>query len=66
MRWIDNGGEPKDLTSLMLNILVYKLGVGLSLDSKLVMSGDGKFIFVCIRGDIKDLKRVAEEEEFNA
>ena len=50
----------------MLNILVYKLGVGLSLDSKLVMSGDGKFIFVCIRGDIKDLKRVAEEEEFNA
>lgn len=64
-KWRDTGPKPKDLISLIFNILTYRMGVSLSLDTKLVMSSDGDHIFMVVRGDVKDLKRVAEEDGFN-
>jgi len=54
-----------DLTSLILNVMMYKLATALSLDAKLVMAQNGKHIFITIRSDLKDLKQVAEDEGFN-
>ena len=62
--WIDTGPRPKDVTSLILNILIYKFMHHLSLDCKLIMKRDGKSILILIRADEKDLKRVAEYEKY--
>jgi len=53
------------LTSLILNILMYKFSVKLSLDTKLMISDNGKFIYLIIRSDVKDLKTIAEESGYN-
>jgi hypothetical protein len=47
----------------MLNVLLYKLNVGLSLSSTLLMSLSGDYIYVCIKPDEQDLKRTAETSE---
>ena len=61
--WFDVGGPPRDFTGLLINVLMYKLAVILSLDARLVVSG--KELYIMIRADIKDLKRVAEDAKFN-
>ena len=63
--WHDYGGAPRDLTTLMINILMYKFSVKLSLDTKLMMSVNGKFLYLVLRSDIKDLKSIAEESGYN-
>ncbi len=63
--WNDRGGEPKDLTSLIINVMLYKFSAVLSLDCKIMMSVSGKILYLCLRSDIKDLKDVAEESGYN-
>ena len=63
-RWYDNGAEPKDLTTLSMNILLYKLNHCLSLDTKLVMSSTGNHIFIMIKADDSDIERFAEESHY--
>lgn len=63
-KWIDNGPYPKDLSTLVYNIFLYRINVGLSLESRTVMSVDGSHIYIVIRADELDLKRVAEESKY--
>lgn len=63
-KWIDHGAEPRDLTTLVFNIFLHKINVGLSLESRTVMSVDGNHIYVVIRADDGDLKNIAEETNY--
>ena len=53
------------MTTHIINILIYKFSAKLSLDTTLIMSKSGKFLYLVIRSDIKDLKGQAEKIGFN-
>lgn len=63
-KWIDHGAKAKDLTTLVFNILQYKLNVGLSLESSIIMSLSGAYIYVVVKAKTNDLKKIAEESNF--
>ena len=63
-KWIDKGGNPWDLTTLVINIFMYKLNVGLSLETSQVLSLNGEFIYVVVKADLMDLKKIAEERGY--
>ena len=63
-KWVDNGPHPKDVTSLIINIMVYRLTQGMSLDVQLCMAPSGKFIYLTMKADEIDLCRIAEEEQY--
>jgi len=44
---------------------MYKFSVCLSLDTKLMMSVSGKFLYLVLRSDIKDLKGQADKTGYN-
>lgn len=54
--WIDHGPKPRDVTTLILNILQYKLNVDLCLETSMVLSLDGNYIFLVVKADINDMK----------
>ncbi len=62
--WEDNGPYPEDLQTLFINIMMYRLTKYMSLDCKLVMSANGKFIYLVTKADPQDLARIAEEEKY--
>jgi anoctamin-10 len=62
--WIDHGAKPNDVHSLVFNIFLYKINVGLKLDSRTILSLDGNKIYVVIKADDGDLKRAAEQSQF--
>jgi hypothetical protein len=66
INWDDNGPEPKDLTSLIINILMYRLSNQVSLDTQLVMSANGSFIYIVVKADEGDICKVADQNSFNA
>jgi hypothetical protein len=63
-KWIDHGPKPRDLTTLVLNIFLHKINVGLSLESQTIMSLNGKYIYIVVRADEQDLKNIAEESHY--
>ena len=63
-KWIDNGAKPTDLAGLVFNIFLYKINIGLRLDSRSIMSLNGDTIYVVIKADDNDLRRAAEQSEF--
>ena len=63
-KWIDHGPKPRDLTTLVLNIFLRKLNVGLSLETSQMLSLDGQSIYVVVKADLADLKKIAEESEY--
>lgn len=60
-KWFDRGPAPKDVATLVYNIFLHKINVGLSLESQSVMSIDGTKIYVVVKADEQDLKRTAEK-----
>lgn len=62
--WIDNGAKPKDIATLVFNIFLYKINIGLKLDSRTIMSAKGDSIYVVIKADDGDLREAAEDNEF--
>jgi hypothetical protein len=62
--WFDRGPEPKDLTTLVINIFLYRINVGLSLESQTVMSINGDYIYIVVKADDQDLRRIAEENNY--
>jgi hypothetical protein len=62
--WFDHGPEPKDLITLVLNIFLYRINVGLSLESLTVMSINGDYIYIVVKADEQDLRRIAEESNY--
>ena len=62
--WLDNGPYPRDLTTLVFNVFLHKINVGLSLESRTIMSANGNHIFVVIRADEGDLKQTAEKNNY--
>ena len=62
VNWRDHGPEPNDLQTLFINVIMYRLTKYMSLDCKLVMSPNGKFIYLVTKADPQDLARIAEEE----
>jgi hypothetical protein len=63
-KWIDHGPKPKDLATLVLNVFLHKINVGLSLESKTIMSLNGNYIYIVIRADEQDLRNIAEESRY--
>ena len=63
-QWIDHGPAPRDLTTLIFNIFLHKINMGLSLESRTIMSANGNHIFVVIRADEGDLKQTAEKTNY--
>ena len=51
LQWLDTGNEPKDITTLCLNIIVYKLSHCLSMDCKIVMSATGEDLYIVMKAD---------------
>ena len=64
IKWVDHGPKPRDLTTLVLNIFLRKLNVGLSLETSQILSLDGQSIYVVVKADLTDLKKIAEESEY--
>lgn len=62
--WFDHGPEPRDLTTLVFNIFLYRINVGLSLESQNVMSINGDYIYIVVKADEQDLRRIAEESNY--
>lgn len=63
-KWIDHGPKPRDVAGLIFNIFLHKINVGLSLESRTIMSIDGSSIYVVVKADDLDLKRTAEANNF--
>jgi len=66
INWIDNGPTPKDYTSLILNIISYRISNIASLDSQMVMSVNGQHIYIVVKADEADICWVADEVKYNA
>lgn len=64
-KWIDHGSKPRDLTTLVMNIFLRKLNVGLSLETAQLFSLDGNSIYIVVKADQLDLKKMAEESEYS-
>lgn len=63
-QWIDHGPIPKDVTTLIFNIFLHKINVGLSLESRTLMSVSGDNIYIVVRADEGDLKKTAETSKY--
>ena len=64
-KWIDHGSQSRDLTTLVMNIFLRKLNVGLSLETAQLISLDGNSIYIVVKADFKDLKKIAEESQYS-
>lgn len=63
-KWIDHGSTPRDVTTLIFNIFLHKINVGLSLESRTMMSVSGSHIYIVVRADEGDLKKTAEASNY--
>ena len=63
-RWTDTGGEPRDVLTLIMNMLVYRFTQNGALSCQLVLSKNGKFIYLVLKADNRSLANVAEEERY--
>lgn len=61
-KWRDTGAKPADVTGLIINMMIYRLSVAMSIDTRLVMSANGNYIYLVMKADEHDLAMIAEEE----
>lgn len=61
----DTGSKPRDLTTLIINVLTQKFAHEQSLDTRLLMSANGSQIYMAVKADQKDLERTAEETQYS-
>lgn len=62
--FIDTGNYKADFASFMMNTMIYKLTRVLGFDTVLLMSKDGENLYLLIRAEEKDLKKLAHQQEF--
>ena len=60
VRWVDRGGEPKDVLTLIMNMMIYRFTHNGALCCQYVMSTNGKFIYLVSKADNKSLMKAAE------
>lgn len=63
-KWIDHGPYPRDVSSLVYNIFIHRINIGLMLDSESIISLDGQKIYVVVLADEGDLRRTAEDSKY--
>ncbi|CAG9311107.1 unnamed protein product [Blepharisma stoltei] len=63
--FMDLGGPPKDVLTLIRNVLLVKLGIHLGLYTRQVISENGKYIYLLIYAHENELLKEAEAIEFN-
>lgn len=63
--FLDLGGPPQDVLTLIRNVLLVKLGIHLGLHTRQVISSNGKYIYILIYADESVLLKEAEAVEFN-
>lgn len=63
-KYVDSKHYLSDFQSFIINVLLYKLSRVLGFDSVLLLSWTGKYIFLLIRSDDKDLKKLAQSQEY--
>ena len=61
-KWRDTGAKPADITGLIINMMIYRLSAAMSIDTRLVMSANGNYIYLVMKADEHDLAMIAEEE----
>jgi len=54
----------KDLCSIALNLILYKLTFQIGLETKMMMSMNGLNIFILVRGNDYVLKQLAESSRY--
>lgn len=62
--FVDTGNYKADFASFMMNTMIYKLTRVLGFDTVLLMSKDGKNLYLLLRAEEKDLKKLAHQQEF--
>ena len=63
-KFIDTNNYKADYQSFILNCIIYKLSKVLGFDTVLLLSNNGKHLFLLVRSDEKDLKRLAQQQDF--
>ena len=59
--YVDTGNYKADFASFMMNTMIFKLTRVLGFDTVLLMSKDGKNLYLLVRAEEKDLKKLAHQ-----
>ena len=60
-KFIDTQNYKADFQSFIMNVIIYKLTRVLGFDTVLLMSTSGKHLYLLVRAEEKDLKKLCQQ-----